>query len=1565
MGYTLTQINTILSKADRAIHILGSVAYNKKFAELDETYWYDRDIIFLYKYAVEWGKVNDRVGTARMDSVVERLEAMMEIYDYGSLTPIYSQVAQVTGINTVNFLTEETDPTVPAWVKLITESDIDNWDESYTDRINSLTTIGSSGTATLINNILNIPNYGSALSAYVPYTGATGDVNLGVYTLNANSINIIGPGIGGNGGGYLGLKQSASVIYGGGGYTSLNGEDKIYLTMYFSQDLTGTNYKLAKFNVSALTNNTPRIYSLPNTSGTLALTSDITNLTFSSPLVNTAGVVSIPAATSSVNGYLSSADWTTFNNKQAAGNYVTLDTYQTITASKTFSVGFNLASVGGTNQPTFFENTNNLHSGSVGSNIFGFNTANNIYFGKGSDNGGVLSWNNSEVRYYTLPNANGTLALTSQLTSGTVTSVAASITGNAIGITGSPITSSGTLAFAFAGNATQYVRGDGALATLPTNGGGGGASVSYYLNGSINQGTIGGVTYYEMNKTPIIGAGTDFTRNSNGYIASFLTDANDPALLNIPAGNFNFETYFQASSGGGSPTFYIELYKYDGTTFTLIASNSGSPKLINDGTNIEAYFSALAVPQTTLTLTDRLAIRIYVTTAGRTITLHTENGHLCQVITTFTTGLTALNGLTAQVQYLATGTSGTDFNISSATATHTFNLPTASATNRGALSSADWTTFNSKQNALTNPITGTGTSGQVAYFNGTSSLTSSATFAFTPTSQLLVNNSVTAASAIARGTNLTPTLTAAANNDVLVGLDINPTFTLGAFTTTSSIGIRSQVASAAGKWNIYASGTASNYFNGNVILGTTTDNGTDKLQVTGSVKVTSTIASTSNFVAFLDGSNTVGSGARITLSNTAGTRYINQQLDASNGLLISSYDGTTLKNLVNLKSAGNFLIGSTTDNGTDKLQVTGTGIFQLNQNANTTLAISNTTAGTASRTEINIFSDASAGAFSFGKYSSTKTAYKLITSSSSYLYNAVAGNISILNDFTSGNINFAAGGSSTAQATLFSTGNFALNTTTDAGFRLDVNGTARVQGAATFTIGASTSNTYLNTIDITQTGNIFPTSSPTMGLSIQGTYTDNNTANNTIYQPFLNVNPTISYGTTNALTGVNRSFINFSPTVSGSGKDLNNNTYVLNISPSFINRIANNITGIYYNPAFTISAQLNNHIAIQTVTGNVLLCTTSGNVAIGTTTLATATELTLGGSQTASSAIARGGLINTTLVAAANNDVLVGLDINPTFTNGAFTGLQNWGIRLFNSIRFQTDSDLGQGLYWKPSNDGTTLRIFGSNHSAGVGYQQLNVLSGGDGLVISGATRITTINAAQSSIVLNLNNIIFNTHGTGEAARIVVSSKNFLIGTTTDAGFRLDVNGTARVQGALTISTGGFSVTGNSTLTGDLSMPGYGIDNLSRVNITNAPNGGGLTIRGTLATNTLAINFQESTTNVSQINWDNSNNYLQLRTIKANSVINFTVTGNTISTISSTGVSINGNLITGGTSVNASAQLQVDSTTKGFLPPRQNQTQRNAIASPAEGLIVYQTDGVAGLYVYSGGSWKSLTMTTI
>ena len=64
----------------------------------------------------------------------------------------------------------------------------------------------------------------------------------------------------------------------------------------------------------------------------------------------------------------------------------------------------------------------------------------------------------------------------------------------------------------------------------------------------------------------------------------------------------------------------------------------------------------------------------------------------------------------------------------------------------------------------------------------------------------------------------------------------------------------------------------------------------------------------------------------------------------------------------------------------------------------------------------------------------------------------------------------------------------------------------------------------------------------------------------------------------------------------------------------------------------------------------------------------------------------------------------------------------------------------------------------------------------------------------------------------------------------------------------------------------------------------------------------------------------------------------------------------------GTASINASALFQMDSTTKGFLPPRMTSAQRGAISSPAQGLIVYQTDGVIGLYIYANSVWRALGM---
>ncbi|MBK8698487.1 MAG: hypothetical protein IPN29_02665 [Saprospiraceae bacterium] len=59
---------------------------------------------------------------------------------------------------------------------------------------------------------------------------------------------------------------------------------------------------------------------------------------------------------------------------------------------------------------------------------------------------------------------------------------------------------------------------------------------------------------------------------------------------------------------------------------------------------------------------------------------------------------------------------------------------------------------------------------------------------------------------------------------------------------------------------------------------------------------------------------------------------------------------------------------------------------------------------------------------------------------------------------------------------------------------------------------------------------------------------------------------------------------------------------------------------------------------------------------------------------------------------------------------------------------------------------------------------------------------------------------------------------------------------------------------------------------------------------------------------------------------------------------------------------NASAALDVTSTTQGFLPPRMTLAQRNAITTPAEGLMISCTDcSTKGLHQYINGAWQAMT----
>lgn len=356
-----------------------------------------------------------------------------------------------------------------------------------------------------------------------------------------------------------------------------------------------------------------------------------------------------------------------------------------------------------------------------------------------------------------------------------------------------------------------------------------------------------------------------------------------------------------------------------------------------------------------------------------------------------------------------------------------------------------------------------------------------------------------------------------------------------------------------------------------------------------------------------------------------------------------------------------------------------------------------------------------------------------------------------------------------------STGNnLLIGTTTDAGYKLDVNGTARINSTLSLT-----SSTYAGTF------NFFLAAANTMQASSAniGTWLQVGGGNRVfiIGQEFNSTARGNNFGNTVGGEAISATTIiaQSSGTTATTGLSLR---YTINNTGTYVGTTR----GIYYNPTVT-SLTGTTHYAIETVVGDVILGSTSGNVGIGTTTLGTATRLTLGGSQTASSAIARGGLVNTTLVAAANNDVLVGLDVTPTFTNGAFTNVSNLALRTAGIVAI--NSGLGAVGTYALSVSGSSSTLFSIR-----GFGDANLAAtlylggyGGSNYISNGTLNILSSQATG-------NQFIRFTHNNGTNALRILSNSvielnpsagNVLVGTTTDAGFKLDVNGTARVGGSV------------------------------------------------------------------------------------------------------------------------------------------------------------------------------------
>lgn len=118
----------------------------------------------------------------------------------------------------------------------------------------------------------------------------------------------------------------------------------------------------------------------------------------------------------------------------------------------------------------------------------------------------------------------------------------------------------------------------------------------------------------------------------------------------------------------------------------------------------------------------------------------------------------------------------------------------------------------------------------------------------------------------------------------------------------------------------------------------------------------------------------------------------------------------------------------------------------------------------------------------------------------------------------------------------------------------------------------------------------------------------------------------------------------------------------------------------------------------------------------------------------------------------------------------------------------------------------------------------------------------------------------------------------------------------------------------------------------------------------------LTLNTSGLTMNpVASIDWGSGNARINCSTFD---IFFSTYTGSSLT--EKMRITSNGAMCMGTTTANASAILQADSTTKGFLPPRMTTTQKNAITTPAKGLIIFD-DTLSKICVYNGSAWETVT----
>ena len=553
--------------------------------------------------------------------------------------------------------------------------------------------IGFNGTnLQYVNGAGNLTTF-PTLTGYVPYTGATANVDLGVYDLTADLITGARGSFTSNGG-----SDTFAINHSSGGGIALNitkggSGEGLYINKTSGSGNAATiiggvtlldelhlNTDLADAYIASATNwNTA--YSLRISSATL-------------PLSITSNVISISQATTSTNGYLSSTDWNTFNGKENALTF----SYPLSRVGNTISIPIATASTDGYLTDTDW---------------FIFNSKQAALSGTGfvKISGTTISYDNST--YYLASNPSAFIALTA-------------LSSSATGLTYTNTTGVFSLTAGY---------------SIPTTANQTNWTTAY--NDSIISAAVTGTTTKTLT----------LNQQDGGTITASWTDINTDAVTSVfgrtgavvaAEGDYSLTQLSDVTIT--SPTS-SQLLQYNGTSWVNWTPNyiTGNQTITLSGDVSGSGTTAITTTIGALKVTNAmLAGSIDLTTKvtgllpdGNISSASTWNAkqNAITLTTTGTSGAATLVGATLNIpQYtdaytgtvtsvaaLTIGTTGTDLSSSVANSTTTpvitLNVPTASATNRGALSSADWTTFNNKQGTIT--LTTTGTSGAATFTSNT------------------------------------------------------------------------------------------------------------------------------------------------------------------------------------------------------------------------------------------------------------------------------------------------------------------------------------------------------------------------------------------------------------------------------------------------------------------------------------------------------------------------------------------------------------------------------------------------------------------------------------------------------------------------------------------------------------------------------------------------------------------------------------------------------------------------------------------------------------------------------